>query len=471
MTEERMTNDERRMTKEGKQERPSSLRHSSFVIRHSRLVLGLALAVAGAGGVGAFLALRPRAPAPPTVEVPADDPELAVAVADARRAVEAEPRSAEAWGRLGLVLAAHRFPDAALACFREAERLAPTDTRWPYHQGLALAGRDPAAAAEKFRRAAGLGRSDAVRLRLAETLLALGRTEEAEAEFRGVAGAQPGHPRANLGLARVALARGDLAGCERHLAAADSDPRSRQAAASVLAELRYRQGDAAGAASAQRRAAELPPDAPWPDPGLQDLARVRTGLAARSLLADELMDRGRFDEAEQVLRGILRDRPGSDRHRVLLGLALVNRQDYAAAEEAMREAIHDRAEAPRAHYLLGLARMNQGRPAEAAEAFRRAVALKPDYTAAHARLGDCLRRTGDRRGAALAYRQAIASRPQDPGPYVAAAEVLIEDGRPAEAADLLRQALALAPDQPRARELLVGLRGKSAPPPGDGGKR
>lgn len=423
--------------------------------RRRWVLLALAL-LAVAGGVVGFLALRTDAPAPPTVEVSADDPELAAAVAAARRAVETDPRSADAWGKLGLVLAAHRFPDAALVCFREAERLAPTDSRWPYHQGLILGGRDPAAAVEPLRRAVELGRSDALRLRLAETLLTLGRTDEAEAEFRQLARAEPGHPRANLGLARVALLRGDLPGCETHLTAAANDSRSRQVAATVLAELQYHKGDTAAAAT-QRRAAELPPDAPWPDPGLQDLGKVRTGLAARSVLADELMDRGRFDEAERVLRGILRDRPGSDRHRVLLGLALVSRKDYAGAEEAMRDAVHDRAEAPRAHYLLGVARMNLNRPAEAAEDFRRAVALKPDYTAAHARLGDCLRQTGDRRGAADAYRAAVASRPHDPGGYVSAAEVLIEDGRATEAADLLKQALALAPDQPRARELLAGL--------------
>jgi tetratricopeptide (TPR) repeat protein len=432
------------------------------VPRRKWVLLTLALAAA-AGGVGAYFALRPERPIPPTVEVPADDPELAAAVADARQAVEDEPRSADAWGRLGLVLAAHRFPDEALACFEQAERLAPTDPRWPYHQGLILGGRDPAAAVEKYRRAAGLGRSDAVRLRLAETLLTLGRTDEAEAEFRELARAEPNHPRANLGLARIALDRGDLAGCEKHLATAANDPRSRQAAATVFAELWYRKGDPAAAAASQRRAAELPPDAPWPDPGSADLGKVRTGLAARSMLADELLDRGRFDEAERVLRGILRDRPGSDRHRVLLGLALINRKDYAAAEQVMKEAVHDRAEAPRAYYLMGLGRMNLGRPGEAAEAFRRAVALKPDYTSAHLRLGDCLRQTGDRRGAVEAYRAAVSSRPNDPGPYVSAAEVLIEDGRPAEANELLKQALALDPEQPRARELLAKLE--------DGGKK
>jgi tetratricopeptide (TPR) repeat protein len=433
------------------------------VPRRRCVVLALALAIAGVAGVGAYFALRSKPPLPPMVEVPADDPELAAAVAGGQRAVVDDPRSADAWGRLGLVLAAHRYPDEALICFREAERLAPTEPRWHYQQGIALSGRDPAAALEKYRRAAELGRTESLRLRLAETLLTLGQTDEAAAEFRELTRAAPDHPRANLGLARITLDRGDLAACEKHLAPATFNVHSRQAAATVLAELKYRQRDPVAAAAAQSRAAELPPDAPWPDPGSQDLAKARTGLAARSMLADELMDRGRFDEAERVLRGILRDRPGSDRHRVLLGLALVNRKDFAAAEEAMSEAVHDRAEAPRVHYLLGVAQMNQGRPAEAAEAFRRAVALKPDYTSAHVRLGDCLKAAADRRGAVEAYQAAIASRPQDPALYVSAAEALIEDVRPVEAAALLRQALTLDSNQPRARELLAKL--------GDGEKR
>jgi tetratricopeptide (TPR) repeat protein len=416
----------------------------------------LALA-AGAAGLATYAALAPAPPTPPAVEVPADDPELAAAVADARSAVEGDPHSAEAWGRLGLVLAAHRYADAALACFAEAERLAPADPRWPYHQGLILAGRDPAASAGKVRRAVELGAPDAVRLRLAETLLTLGRLDEADAEFQALARAAPNHPRAALGLARIALDRAHLALCEKHLAAAASDPRSRQAAATLLVELRHLQGDPTAAAASQRKAAELPPDAPWPDPGLAEVARHRTGLTARSRHADDLIDRGRYEEAERVLRDILRDRPGSDRHRVLLGLVMVNRKDYAAAEAAMRDAVQTGAEAPRAHYYLGVARLNLGRPAEAAESFRRAVALKPDYAAAHVGLGDCLRRSGDRRGAVAAYRAAAAARPTDPGPCVTAAEVLIEDDKPAEAAEVLRQALAVNPDLARAKELLAGL--------------
>src|SRR5438874_12926563 len=146
-----------------------------------RLALAAVL-VAAAGGGGGYYALR-AAPVPPIAEVPDDDPDLARSIADARAAVEKDPRSADAWGKLGLVFAAHVYADEALVCFERAEKYAPADRRWPYHQGLVLYARDPAAAVPKFRRALELGKSDAGRLRLAEALVTLGRLDEAEPEF------------------------------------------------------------------------------------------------------------------------------------------------------------------------------------------------------------------------------------------------------------------------------------------------
>src|SRR5207253_628307 len=129
------------------------------------------------------------------------------------------------WVVLGLALAAAGGVGAYLAM--RADAPAPPTVEVP------VDATELAAAVAEARRSVEL------RLRLAEALLALGRTDDAEAEFRQLARAEPGHPRANLGLARAALARGDLAGCEKHLAAAANDPRSRQAAATVLVELQY----------------------------------------------------------------------------------------------------------------------------------------------------------------------------------------------------------------------------------------
>ena len=83
------------------------------------------IAVVGAAGVGTYFLVGSGIPSPPEVDVPGDDPELADAVTAARRAVEADPRSADTWGRLGLILAAHRYSEAALTCFEMAEKLDP----------------------------------------------------------------------------------------------------------------------------------------------------------------------------------------------------------------------------------------------------------------------------------------------------------------------------------------------------------
>ena len=45
-------------------------------------------------------------------------------IESARDRVRREPRSAGAWGRLGMLLAAHNFSPEAVACFAEAETLA-----------------------------------------------------------------------------------------------------------------------------------------------------------------------------------------------------------------------------------------------------------------------------------------------------------------------------------------------------------
>ena len=46
--------------------------------------------------------------------------------------------------RFGKVLRAHDFEDECCFCFAQAERLDPTEPRWPYYRGLTLVLSDPA---------------------------------------------------------------------------------------------------------------------------------------------------------------------------------------------------------------------------------------------------------------------------------------------------------------------------------------
>src|SRR5215207_4362078 len=90
---------------------------------------------------------------PPTVDLAGADPDVARAVEEARAAVKEAPQSAEAWGRLGMVLRAHNFGDEANVCFERAEHLDAADPRWPYLRGVTVALTDRDAAIPLLERA------------------------------------------------------------------------------------------------------------------------------------------------------------------------------------------------------------------------------------------------------------------------------------------------------------------------------
>ena len=49
-----------------------------------------------------------------------------------RQAVLAAPRSGTAWGELAMAFDAHDTSAEAVACYRRAMELDPTDARWPF---------------------------------------------------------------------------------------------------------------------------------------------------------------------------------------------------------------------------------------------------------------------------------------------------------------------------------------------------
>src|SRR5438128_10828552 len=67
---------------------------------------------------------------PPDVALADVDPAVREVVRKATAEVREQPGSAPAWGRLGMVLRAHDFDDAANVCFVEAARLDAAEPRW-----------------------------------------------------------------------------------------------------------------------------------------------------------------------------------------------------------------------------------------------------------------------------------------------------------------------------------------------------
>ncbi len=414
------------------------------------VVLGAAVAAVAAG---AYLLRRP--PPPPTIDLAGLDPEVASAISAARQGVEEHPRSAAAWGRLGMVLFAHDLHAESLPCLEQAERLDPSDARWPYYQGLILLLTRREASLAPLRRAADRsGKEVAPRLRLAEALLAQDRPDEAEAAFRQVLEMQPGNPRAELGLGQIAYRRGELPQSLAHLRSAAESPLAQKAARSTLAEVCERLGDAEGAETERRRVADLPPDQPWPDPLIQEVERLQTGLANRLDRADTLLGRGQAGEAADLLGEVVRDHPESAQAHLDLGRALIRLGRLDAAEAELRQGLRLDPTAVNGHYLLGGVLVLRKDDAGAEACYRRAIELKPTHHLAHYQLGQCRLRQHDSAGAADAFRAALRARPNMTEAHVALAEVLLEQGRRDEARAHLEDALRLAPGHEKARQLL-----------------
>ena len=422
------------------------------------LAAGLAL-LTGAGGYLGYRATRVPVPA---VDLRGADPAVAQAIDAARRAVEAAPRSAPAWGALGEVRLCYDCRPEAETCLARAEALDPREPRWPYLRGVALQAADPGSALPPLRRAADLGPAPpAVRLRLAEALAQQGESDAAAEQFRAILAPDPDDPRAHLGLARLACDRDDLPAALPHLERAAAGPQAPRQAHTLLAEVRRRLGDRAAAAREQEQADRLPEDPPAPDPFLEEVEALRVGKQASLQLLQRLRRQGRDEDARQLADRLERQYP--DVGWLVEGRLLLQKGDLAGSERAFRQAVALAPDAVDAYQDLGDVYLRENKDAEAAASFARVLQLEPDYGPAHRKLAECRLRQGDRAGALRHLREAVRLLPHRPEVHRDLGELLAREGRTEEALAQLRQAVRLAPDDRGTRDLLEQVAKSRAP--------
>lgn len=410
---------------------------------------------------GAYYLWWPRSLPPPSLVLDGLDPDVAGALQAARAKVVARPRSSATWGRLGMALVANDLHDEALLCLRQAEQLDERDARWPYYQGLILVLRDAPAALAALQRAVRSNPDDvALRLRLAEALLAENRLEEAETRFREVHAMHPDNPRAHLGLGQIAARRGRWQDGVASLQRATPSPYARKAAHVALAEVYRGLNDATAAETQRRLASELPEDSPWPDPLVNDVDELRVSVMARIDRAERLMRQEQLDAAIDLLQNVIRDRPEVDEAHLKLAQAYIRQGSIDAAEGSLRQALRLRADSPDAHFLLGMVSQLRRLPRDAEAELRRTIELRPGHALAHYNLGQILRQQTKHAEAREAFRAAIRHRPNLVEAHVALAESLIEQGENAEARERLNDALRLAPEHKAAQNLLAKIPSK-----------
>lgn len=169
-------------------------------------------------------------------------------------------------------------------------------------------------------------------------------------------------------------------------------------------------------------------------------------MARRLARARQLVDLGRWGEAEVELAHVLADEPRSVEALCMLGQSRVSAGDETGGRRAAEAALAVDPGCEWAHRVRSVALGLAGCHAEAVASAREAVRLAPHHPDGHQRLAHALlRMPGGAGEARRAAERAAALAPHDPGTHVAIGLAAAAEGRRGDERAAYLRALALDP--------------------------
>ncbi|MHB0925792.1 MAG: tetratricopeptide repeat protein [Gallionellaceae bacterium] len=315
--------------------------------------------------------------------------------------LERYPDSGFAWKLLGVTL--QMQGKDSLPALRKATELLPDDADAHYNQGNTLMGLGRLDEAEtSYRRALQIRPDDVdAHYNLGNTLRSLGRLGEAESSYRRALQIRPDFAEVHGNLGNVMLEQGRL----------------------DEAEADY------------RRALQAKPGY----------------VVAHYNLGNILHELGRLDEAEASYRRALQIRPDFAEAHCNLGKALHDHGHLPEAEASYRRALQINPNYAEVHSNLGNTLHDLDCLPEAEASYRRALQIRPDYAEVHSNLGNTLRDLGRQDEAEASYRKALQINPDYAEAHCNLGNILLELGRMDEAETSLCRALEIKPDFVKAR--------------------
>ena len=286
-----------------------------------------------------FAALTAGSDAPPAVgDLTGADPMIRERIEGAFQAARDEPEDASRWLELGKVYHAHQFTDPAAECYSRATELAAGEPRAWYLLALAEAelGR-PEAAIDALDRVSALAPEYVPTYwRKGDWLVDLGRSAEAEAAYRQAVERDEGSAPGWVGLARIALERGEARSAAEILQRVFAADPTNGIAGQLLGQALHTLGDEAGA----RRALGLTTGmgAYYADPWQEEMLRSATGLGNILRLLSARMERGEVDAVLAELEKLREGHPKDVGVLNKISEAHLHRGDAAAALEVLEVA-------------------------------------------------------------------------------------------------------------------------------------
>ena len=266
--------------------------------------------------------LNCSSPAPsdvlPELDLAAVEQQVAAKIRELLVNVEANPRSSQAWGELGMTLDVHDFKQGAVPCYRQAAALDSKEFRWPYYLAIILNKAGSKKALDEFARALAL-RPDysPAYVSYARALYDAGDLDRALLTFEKAAELDERSSHAYFGLAMIMLSRSELEACREHLLTALKIEPQYSDAHRLLAEVLRRLGQPGEAARHLGIAQNLPGGTPLSDPVYDEL--TGKGISAfwyreRGLVYQAT---GRLEEAILQFGSALEIKPDPEGHNYI----------------------------------------------------------------------------------------------------------------------------------------------------------
>jgi tetratricopeptide (TPR) repeat protein len=362
-----------------------------------------------------------------------------------------------AYGEMGMLLLAAEYRDAAEPCFLNAQRLVPTDARWPYYLAHSYKDvGDAAHAVRSFERALQLQPDDLPTLVwLGNVYLDQGRTADAEPLFAKALSLQPRSVPALFGLGRTALAKQDYTSAVGRLEQALSlDPK--EVAIHYQLAMAYR-----GMGDAQKAAAHLRERGPGeilpPDPLMHQLSELLDSAVAFEVRGARALDEGNWAAAATYFRKGIALAPGEPSLRHKLGTALAMTGDTRGAAQQFEEVTRRWPAFSKAQYSLGVILAASGRYGEAIERFSAAVKSDPTYAVAELQWAEALHVSGHAGQSLPHYEQAMKLDPRMAQARLGYAMALAGLNRYQDARAQLTEGVKIYPNQPEFADAMARL--------------
>ncbi|HEY5552674.1 MAG TPA: tetratricopeptide repeat protein [Opitutaceae bacterium] len=432
-------------------------------------------------------------PARPS-NLPSKSAELEKRINEAGRLARERRSALEGVAVLGRLYHANGCLREAESCWRLLRSEQPRIARWSYYLAdLRRTAGDDAAVAELLAETARLAPDYAPSwLRLADLEFKTGRPDDADVHYRRRLALLPSDPYARLGLARVAMQRGDDAGARLWIEQIIQDTPDFPTAHNLYAEMLATDGRSDEAFRHRNLGREAGRFREADDPWMKELDewclepkrlallstmayQTRSGDRGVSLLerAVELapddpsihealgtlyLQLGEPAKAQPIFESTLR-LPESDGRRVMLTVKLADalrlQQHSEDALRIVREELSHTSSAYELHNQHGAVLADLGRVEESVEAYRKAVALAPNDTDSNFNLGSGLLALGRREEGVRHLKQSLTLQPTYPRTLIVLGRMALEEGKLEEAYRRLKPLYDSNPDQAMARQLLA----------------